>query len=130
MPRTRALRPSWRSCGARIRLRPRRSFARCGSSYRRLLRGLLLRGWRGGGRRADPDGLDIHELDDAELAQLTAVAAALHAAEGQPWVGGNHAVDEHLAGLDVPSQSLPPLEVAGPQIGAQSELRVIRHRHG
>src|SRR6185295_6135280 len=47
----------------------------------------------------DPYCLDVHELADADLRQLAAVAGALDAAEGQARIGLDDAVDEDVAGV-------------------------------
>src|SRR6266849_9782193 len=54
----------------------------------------------------DPHRLNVDELFDPIGTELAAVAAALDAAEGQAWIGSDHAIDEHTAGLDAPSQLL------------------------
>src|SRR5205085_7774087 len=93
---------------------------------RRLL--LALRRLRAGW--ADPDGLDVDELVDAELTQLTAVAAALHAAKGQPRIGCHDAVDEDRARLDLPSQRFSLVDVLCPDRGAQPESRSVGELDG
>src|SRR5689334_4621779 len=45
--------------------------------------------------------LHVEELVHAPAAQLAAVAGLLDAAEGEAWVGGDHAVDEDGAGVEV-----------------------------
>ena len=92
-------------------------------------RGLLaLRRLRAGW--ADPDGLDVDELVDAELTQLTAVAAALHAAKGQPRIGCHDAVDEDRARLDLPSQRFSLVDSLRPDRGMLSLSGRGENRHG
>src|SRR3954469_8295032 len=68
---------------------------------------------------AHPDRLGVHELAHAQLGELTAVAALLHAAEGEVRIAGGHAVDERHAGLDVPDEPGALVLVLAPQVGAQ-----------
>src|SRR5205085_509194 len=88
---------------------PAALFGACG--LRRLLRG------------ADPDRLDVHEFADAERGELAAVAAALHAAEWQPWVRRDHPVDEHRARLDAPGERAAAVQVGRPQRRAEPVRR-------
>src|SRR5947208_13189726 len=75
--------------------------------------------------RADPDGLDVLELVHAELGELSAEARALDASEGEPRVRGHHAVNEDEPRLDPRGDALPALDVAGPDVGAQTVLGVV-----
>src|SRR5207249_829657 len=77
--------------------------------------------------RADPHRLDVHELPDAERGQLPAIPTALDAAEGQARVGGYHAVDEDCSSLDLPGEFFPIVNVAGPQVCAETIDRMVRH---
>src|SRR5579884_712755 len=92
--------------------------------------GLLGGGAGGGGGLADDDGLDVGELADAEAAELAAVAAAFDAAEGEAGVGGDHAVDEDVAGFDATGELGAALDVGGPQRGAQAVGGVVGQLDG
>src|SRR5690348_13642407 len=74
-----------------------------------------------------PYGLDVHELADAEDAELAAVAGALHAAEGDARVRGHHRVDEHLTSLQVIAEALALGGVVRPCTRAESEGGVVCH---
>src|SRR5919199_847570 len=74
-------------------------------------RALLGRRAGRGARLADDDRLDVHELADAEDAELATVAAAFDPAERQPRIRGDHAVDEDIAGLDAPRELFAALDV-------------------
>src|SRR5690606_5706521 len=76
-------------------------------------------------RLADPDGLEVAELADAVGGQLAAVSGVLDPAEGQRRVRGDHAVDEHRAGLQVVDEPLLLGRVLGPGVGAQPEAGVV-----
>src|SRR5579864_4785874 len=82
---------------------------------RRSLRGCRWRFWL-----PDDDGLDVDEFLDAVHAELTAIAAALDAAERDSRIGRDHAIDEDAAGFDVASQLLALLDVARPERGAEA----------
>src|SRR5947209_11714400 len=79
--------------------------------------------WSDGG--ADPDGLDVDELSDAEGGEFAAIATPLDAAEGQARVACGHAVYENAARFEVASDGAPALDVARPQIAAQSKVGVV-----
>src|SRR5207244_13138921 len=75
--------------------------------------------------RAAPHRLDVGELFDSILRQLPAVARPLHAAEGQPRVGCDHAVDEDEPRLDTLRELLGSLDVTRPDVGAEPEVRIV-----
>src|SRR2546428_9019948 len=95
---------------------PKGSAAGTGISRAAPTRGTLLgsRRLRCARGRTDPDRLDVDELADPEDRELAAEAGLLHAAERQAWIGGDHAVDEHAAGLDPPRQLLAERRIARP----------------
>ena len=75
--------------------------------------------------RAHPHRLDVRELLDPVLGQLAPVARALHAAERQARVRGDHPVDEHEARLDLLGELLASLDVGGPDGRAEAEVGVV-----
>src|SRR5216684_5948242 len=91
--------------GLVARRRSRRGSIRAGggSERRRLGTGLT--------RSRHPDELLVHELADAEIGKLAAVARVLDAAEGQVGCGPARLVDEHHAGVDLPGDALAALDV-------------------
>src|SRR5258708_39329369 len=67
----------------------------------------------GCGRSRHPDELLVHELTDAEIGKLAAVARVLDAAEGQVGRGPARLVDKHHAGVDLPGDALAAFDVVG-----------------
>src|ERR1035441_8455005 len=77
-----------------------------------------------------PDGLDVDEFADAEDAQLAAVAGTLHTAEGQPGIGGHHAVYKNRARLDFVDEPRLLGGVARPDARPETERRIVRKFDG
>src|SRR5262244_1329520 len=74
----------------------------------------------------DPHGLDVAELEDAELRQLAPVAALLDPAEGQPCVRAHVLVDEREPRVEfLCRDALTAGEVPGQNPIAQTEARVV-----
>src|SRR5947207_14650271 len=80
--------------------------------------------------RRNDNGLDIHELADAETRKLATVAAVLHATERQLGIGGNRGVDEHRTRFDVIGcNALAPGEIAGEHTTAEPEFGIVGDAH-
>src|ERR1051326_6837032 len=76
------------------------------------------------------DGLDIHELAQAELAQLSTVAARLDTTERETRVGRDHPVDEDTARLELTGKSLRLHACVRPRARAQPKSRRIGDTDG
>src|SRR5262249_56514662 len=63
-------------------------------------------------RSGQVDRLRVHELLDAERAELAAVAARFHAAERKARIGPHVVVDEHHPALELPRDALGAIRVA------------------
>src|SRR5262245_40646314 len=77
-------------------------------------------------RSCDGNGFNVYEFADTFAAELAAVAGLLDAAEGQPRIGSNHAVDECGAGLDFVDKKIALTAVVAPKAGAEAELCGVR----
>src|SRR4051812_2033623 len=97
-------------------------FAAAGSRRKRSASSLRSRRLR---RRGDPHRLHIHELADSVDAQLPAEAGVFGSAEGDAGVGGDHGVDEDLAGVDAVDEAVHFGAVIGPDRGAEAEGDVV-----
>ena len=75
--------------------------------------------------RPDPDGLDVDEFADAEDRKFASESAALDTAEGQPWIGGRHAIDEEVARLDAAGQLARAFQIARPEVAAATRRSAI-----
>src|SRR5207253_10094954 len=73
--------------------------------------------------RPDPHRLHVLELVQAELGELAPVAGPLDAAEGQPGVRGDDAVDEDHPRVDLPSEAPASLGAPRPDAGAEAVAR-------
>src|SRR5439155_3407648 len=78
----------------------------------------------------DPDRLDVHELADAVLRELAAIARALDAAERQARIRLHDAVHMDGARLDLRGHALGGGAIPRPERGAEAERRVVGEAHG
>src|SRR5918998_315834 len=77
-----------------------------------------------------PDRLRVHELVDAEMGELAAVARVLGAAERDLGRGLGHAVYVGHAGLQLVDEPLLLVRVVRPGRGAEAEVRVVGEGYG
>src|SRR5216684_3286405 len=78
----------------------------------------------------NPHRLDIDELAGAMGAELATEAGVLDSAEGHAGVGGDHGVDEDLAGLDAVDEAIHFGAIVRPDGCAEAEGRVVRDGDG
>lgn len=69
--------------------------------------------------RAVHDGVDVDELEQPVAGQLAAVAGVLDAAGRQSRVGGGHAVDRGMPGVQPGRERLSLVKVGGPDGAGQ-----------
>src|SRR3984957_11589202 len=103
------------------------SFQRVGHHYRAAVN-RRVDGHQLGSASAHHDRLDIDELLDAILRKLATITALLDTAEGEPRIGADVVVDEHIAALDLGGDALTARDIACDDAAAQSEHRITSRR--
>src|SRR4051812_37984572 len=85
---------------------------------------------RDGERSAHPHALDVRELVEAELRELTPVARLLHATERETGIALHHPVDEAGARLQLCREAIREVAVLGEDRRAESVLGGVGDRKG
>src|SRR5690606_29199853 len=83
-----------------------------------------------GGALGDEDGFQADEGVDAFGGELAAVAALFDATEGEAGVGGDHGVDEGLAGFELVDETALLGAVSGPHAAAEAERAPVGEGDG
>lgn len=73
---------------------------------------------------------DVGEFADPPRPQFPSVTGLLDPAEGQPWIGRDHAIDEDHSGIEIIDKAVPFFLVPCPGACPQAEAAVIGNRNG